>query len=229
MNVLHNKVVLSAAAAVGLLVWGPKLLETFRGEPADEVGDQDLPDMNAELEEASEAEKPAQPPSGRDLDAFLEAFETLAGSAGANTDLDALLAQPPAWEEPPAGGPPESGAQGGEVLASDAPSGGHEPAGEIESWLEQAPLSAIVVGEHGAWALLGGRVVRPGDVLLPDLLTVVEIRREGILLRAGDQDLPVELPPFRARPAESRQDQDQSSGDRSEGAREEEPSPEDTP
>ncbi|MFT6042127.1 MAG: hypothetical protein ACI9C2_002305 [Gammaproteobacteria bacterium] len=68
----------------------------------------------------------------------------------------------------------------------------------IGSFLDSAPLSAIVTGESGAWALLGGRIVRKGDVLLPNLLKIKSISKTGMVLSSPDGPIEVPLPAFQA-------------------------------
>ncbi len=92
-------------------------------------------------------------------------------------------------------------ASGSESATDAGQEGADEPGREDEDvalFLAENAPSAILVGEEGSLALVGGRVVRVGDRLLGGRLTIAEITAAGVRYRYGHQELDSALPPFRA-------------------------------
>ena len=144
----------------------------------------------------------ASPPKGQ-LDDLLGVLQTFVG--GRSGGLDELLSERPSWLDTPAS---EEDSSDGESTASvvqelvakesSATEARTSRKSTVEAFLADAPLTAIVRSETESWAMIGGRIVREGDVLLPKLLKVGEISAHGVSLTTPDGDLELPLPPFQA-------------------------------
>lgn len=134
------------------------------------------------------------------LGELLGVLETFAG--GRSSELSDLLDQRPSWLEEPEEASAEpvanSGVQSLEAARSSAQDKEHSQAARIESFLKDSPLTAIVCSKSGAWAMLGGRIVRSGDVLLPKLLKVASISTRHVTLSSPTGEISVPLPAFQA-------------------------------
>ena len=70
----------------------------------------------------------------------------------------------------------------------------------LASAVGRHPLRGIIhTGDGGSAALMGGRVVRAGDVLLPGVASVERIESRTVTLLYRGTEVPVELPPLRPR------------------------------
>ena len=74
---------------------------------------------------------------------------------------------------------------------------------EVQDFLEVEPVTAVMMGKGTAMALVGSRIVRPGDLLAGGLLEVRVIGRDGVRYRYRDRDVVQELPAFQAVKASS--------------------------
>ncbi len=70
----------------------------------------------------------------------------------------------------------------------------------LDLFLASNPLSGILHGPEQGVAILGSRLVRAGDELVPGELRVTLVARRHVELRAGDRSLRLELPPVAAAP-----------------------------
>ena len=73
--------------------------------------------------------------------------------------------------------------------------------GQLERYLAEAPLRGLLISDGERAALLGDRLVRPGDTLLGGVARVVAVDAGGLTLEVEGRALRVELPPLRARRA----------------------------
>lgn len=69
---------------------------------------------------------------------------------------------------------------------------------EVQDFLAVAPVTAVMMGEGTAMALVGSRIVRPGDRLAGGMLEVRVIGRDGVRYRYRDREVVQELPAFQA-------------------------------
>lgn len=75
----------------------------------------------------------------------------------------------------------------------------------LGEFLAEHPLTGIIHGGGRPAALMGGRTVRSGDVLLPGVARIVSIEPRSVLLDYRGSEFTVELPPLRPRSAFSAQ------------------------
>lgn len=144
------------------------------------------------------------PAEGQGQDHQLDQLLSVLGIFGGNDPggLQSMMAEPPSWLSQQVPAVDDSGQAGSLGLGSE-PGGGAAPgarwdsADEIEDFVAGTPLTAIVRSSSDSWALIGGRIVREGDVLLPGLLRVRSIRDDLVVLATPDGELEVPLPPFR--------------------------------
>jgi len=142
----------------------------------------------------------------------LETFGT-----GRSTNLTALLAERPSWLDVE----PVPVKVEGEVVSP--PSAdldrllevGALRSSAVDAFLQASPLTAIVHSNSGAWAMVGGRVVREGEELLPGQLVVSRISRRSVELKTHDGLRQLPLPAFNvtARSASAPSPQGSDTGD----------------
>ncbi|MCP3917327.1 MAG: hypothetical protein GY711_17410 [bacterium] len=79
------------------------------------------------------------------------------------------------------------------------------PEDPVQAFLSANSLSATIVGPSRTVAMVGGRVVRPGDAVLPGVLFVDRIADDHVVLvhRTTGDEHRLDLPPFRTRAAEA--------------------------
>jgi len=219
-------ILLAVLGIAGASVWGPQAFEHFQPveDPMAAIPDPGFEDAGlvpvsdaalARVEEpaavpdspvttpaAPAAPTPEAPSSTAQL---LESLETFVGGGGGDR-LAAYLAEPPAWLEERAQGGEEPAGEGQSASgpgAADAElalaSAAAQRSARVEALVEAAELTAIVRGEAGAWALVDGRVLRAGDVLVPDLARVAEVRAEGVVLETPEGQRFLQLPAFQPR------------------------------
>lgn len=70
---------------------------------------------------------------------------------------------------------------------------------ELRAYLDAHPVTAVLVGQDESLALIGSRVVRPGDRLFGGRLEVVSMSRAGVRCAGGGTELLHGLPPFHSR------------------------------
>jgi hypothetical protein len=137
-------------------------------------------------------------PAGQVQD-LLGVLETFAG--GRSSSLTELLEERPSWLDDRTSDLQEVATSTVQELGARVTSEAEESAmrtATVESFLAASPLTAIIHSESGAWAMIGGRIVREGDVLLPKLLRVQSISARQIELNSPEGKLELLLPPFQA-------------------------------
>lgn len=214
-------IILGTASAA---IWAPQVLGAIQSsqEPAvqhpraDEVGSDAaaLEGAALQVKAAPSKQAPAATPQAAlrapapdanhapQIEQLIQVLRPFSGTQKGT--LGELLETPPSWlnaDKPGTDKPAVSGnsplvAQLEEQVPGQAES---RRAERIEAFLTSSPLTAIIKGESGAWALLGGRIVRKDDVLVPDLLKVKSIGKVGMVLSSPNGPIDVPLPAFHAR------------------------------
>ena len=99
------------------------------------------------------------------------------------------------------GGDPWESPQSNEVVVEseeDERDEGLEDWQAVRNFLADNPVGGVLISEEDSLALVGSRVVRPGDRIAGGLLVVSEIARDGVRYRFGETAVVHPLPPFRA-------------------------------
>jgi hypothetical protein len=174
-------------------------IPTIQSLPIAKV-DPQAPKLSAAMAPSTQGDAPSTEPRPSDnLSQILETLNHLSGIQ--NTSLSSLLETPPDWiaentspvnQQLETVHPIPVGSELGRRVTKQG-----EQEERVSSYLQDAKLSAIVIGESSSWALLGGRIVREGDVLLPEILRVQKIGKQGVTLYSPRGPIELLLPAFK--------------------------------
>lgn len=209
MKAKHKSILAGGLGALATVVWVPQLLSGGSGEEpvADEVS-AELPDGAQEAPDASDPTAAEEESPQEEAPRTSEEEQGVAGSAGRlaaleeslgalarrdSGDLAALLARLEAGDERD---PLEESLFVPDV---DPVATGEDARAWLEEFAGKNPLTGLIHGPDRSAALLGHRVVRPGEALLGGRITVVAIGPGWVELASEGAQLRVELPAFRAR------------------------------
>ena len=176
-------------------------IRTLKREPVASIESTPKAALGAPAQ-AAPSDPTGQGSQGAQIQQLLGVLQSFTGSTEAS--LNDLLQTTPSWLQTesatqvaaPGDTPPN---------AQGEPSGQRRPSplaaqnNRIQEFLSQAELTAIVSSDGGAWALLGGRIVRTGDVLVPKLLTIRSIQKHGLILESPMGPIDIQLPAFQVR------------------------------
>jgi hypothetical protein len=225
MNPKAKKLTTGVLAMTAVAIWVPQI---FTGvvqkapsprpeyDEADEFGEDEFDDESDvayegydefddlgytdDMDETSDETWDTASTSGSLADQLEQTTERLRAFGGPQrVDLDQLLTSfqarvntPQVIEDTPAT-PTRSVKTGSESLALQLASDA------LDQFALEQPLTAIIHGESGSLAMLGGRIVRVGDELSPGI-RVTEINARRMRIAGGGNARWLELAPFRARP-----------------------------
>jgi len=202
LKFLRSKAAACVLPFLAVGVWVPQFLggeEASTPRPAQDIEEDD---------EDEDGARPASPalaaPKSSPSTSTATAGGTSGGSgaapAGSNELVDSLVASLQSLEQlTRAGGEPSVVLENPEVFqaAEQDPIGnGASLQGNSLDWFGVASdLTAVLHGEGGGWAMLGGRIVREGDVVTGEI-RVLEIGRNWVRLEQMGETRRIELRGF---------------------------------
>ena len=190
----------------------PTFLDTGKSAQADRAGIAPHAQVAAQTQaltaptQASLFDPGTQPEQALPIEQLHQVLQEFSGNK--KSVLGDLLETPPSWLNANQPKPVELANSGAGPLVAQLDRKDLEQAEDaqsrrVQSYLDSSPLTAIVMGKSGAWALLGGSIVRKDDVLIPDLLRVKSINKVGMVLSSLKGPIDVPLPAFHARATNS--------------------------